>query len=455
MRTVDIIAKKRDGGELLPDEIEFLIKGYAGGEIPDYQMAAWAMAVFFQGMTAGETAALTAAMANSGQRLDLSAIPGVKVDKHSTGGVGDKTTLVLAPLVAAAGVPVAKMSGRGLGHTGGTLDKLESIPGFRVSLDLTEFLEQVREIGVAIAGQTLDLAPADKKLYALRDVTASVESLPLIASSVMSKKIASGADAIVLDVKVGEGAFVKTLEQAVTLSETMVGIGNCLGRTTTALITDMNQPLGWAVGNALEVEEAIRTLAGQGPPDLIELCFRLGSEMLLLAGRTASGAEAEALLRRVLEDGSALAKLEELIRRQGGNPDVTRNLSLLPRAADRVPVPVPRSGFVSAIKTADLGRAAVLLGAGRRVKEDPVDPAVGLTVSRKIGDRVTAGEPLAVLSVNDRFCLAEAVAVVKEAFVITADPPRIPPLVYGRVTGGGVELYADAWPFETVRESKE
>jgi len=443
MRTVDIIAKKRNGLELSQVEITYLIQGYASGEIPDYQMSAWAMAVYCRGMTAAETAYLTKAMVESGQTLDLSAIPGIKVDKHSTGGVGDKTTAVLAPLVAAAGVPVAKMSGRGLGHTGGTLDKLEAIPGFQVGLDMARFIDQVKRIGVAVAGQTLDLAPADKRLYALRDVTATVESVPLIASSVMSKKIASGADAIVLDVKVGEGAFVKTVDQAFELAQTMVSIGASLERDTVALITDMNQPLGRAVGNALEVEEAVQTLKGGGPPDLRELCLKLGGQMLLLAGAAASENEAEALLLRTLGEGSALGKLRELIEAQGGDPEVIADFSRLPRAAEQVSVAAPQSGFVSAIKTENIGRAAALLGAGRQVKDDTIDPAVGLLVSRKIGERVEAGESLVILHVNSRAHLAEAQDLVRDAFAIGGAPSRVPPMFYGRVTGKGVERFGE------------
>ncbi|MCL6452142.1 MAG: pyrimidine-nucleoside phosphorylase [Alicyclobacillus sp.] len=392
MRTVDLIHKKRLGEPLTADEITGLIAGYVAGEVPDYQMSAFAMAVCFQGMTAAETAALTQAMVASGERVDLSEIAGTKVDKHSTGGVGDTTTLVLGPLVAALGVPVAKMSGRGLGHTGGTLDKMEAIPGLRTDLTVEQLVAQVRDIGLAVAGQTADLTPADKKLYALRDVTDTVQSIPLIASSIMSKKLASGADAIVLDVKVGDGAFMKDLDDARTLARTMVEIGRRAGRKTVALLTSMEEPLGRAVGNALEVREAIQTLRGEGPEDLTELCLALGAEMAVLAGAAHSPEEARRTLLAVIENGQALAKLKAFIAAQGGDSRVVDDLSLLPKAPVVATWTAPRAGFVAALHAEEIGRVAMRLGAGRAKHDDVIDPAVGLVLLRKVGQTVQAGE---------------------------------------------------------------
>lgn len=378
------------------EEIRFLILGFSRGEVPDYQMAAWLMAVCFVGMTSEETAELTAAMIDSGDRVDLSPIPGVKVDKHSTGGVGDKTTLVLGPLVAACGVPVAKMSGRGLGHTGGTLDKLESIPGFRTDLARDRFLDQVRRIGIAVTGQTKDLVPADGAMYALRDVTATVESLPLIASSIMSKKIAGGADAIILDVKTGNGAFMRTPEAARELAQVMVGIGRGLGRPTRAVLTDMDQPLGRAVGNALEVREAVEVLEARGPGDLRELCLTLGSEILALAGKTADPGGGRELLERAIADGSARRKLEEMVAAQGGDPR-SLNGERLAVSSQTMEVRADRSGSVARIDARAVGLAAMALGAGRTKKGDPIDPGVGVVLNKKIGDRVNIDESLATI----------------------------------------------------------
>ncbi|BFH69367.1 pyrimidine-nucleoside phosphorylase [Paenibacillus dendritiformis] len=441
MRAVDIIHKKREGHELTAEEIRFLIQGYSSGEVPDYQIAAWAMAVYFQGMTASETASLTLEMARSGDQIDLSSISGIKVDKHSTGGVGDKTSLILAPLVAAAGVPVAKMSGRGLGHTGGTIDKLESIPGFRVELEREQFFKQVNEIGVSLIGQTGNITPADKKLYALRDVTATVESIPLIASSVMSKKIAAGADAIVLDVKTGSGAFMKTLDDSIALAQAMVDIGTDTGRHTIAVISDMDQPLGRLIGNSLEVEEAIQTLRGEGPRDLYRLCIVLGSHMLVLGGIARDATEAEARLEQLIADGSALEKLKELIAAQGGDASVVDHPERLPHARERFEVKAEAGGTVSAIQAEEIGIAAMLLGAGRETKDSVIDLSVGIDLRAKVGDAVNAGDVLAVLHVNDASRLQEAAQKIIQAYRITSEARAEAPLVYAIVTKDGVERF--------------
>lgn len=430
MRAYDIIYKKREGQKLNKEELKFLINGYVEGDIPDYQMSAWAMAVYFQGMDAEETANLTMLMAESGDMIDLSSIDGIKVDKHSTGGVGDTTTLVLAPLVASAGIPVAKMSGRGLGHTGGTIDKLESIPGFNTSLSRDKFFDNVNQHGVAVVGQTGNLTPADKKLYALRDVTATVESIPLIASSIMSKKLAGGADAIVLDVKTGNGAFMKDFANAKKLAEAMVAIGKEVGRDTAAYITDMNQPLGNAVGNALEVKEAIKTLKGQGPEDLTELCIELGSGMLQLAGKATDLEAGKKILRENLKNGKALAKFAEMITAQAGNAKVIEDLSLLPAADSTVEVKAEKSGYISEIKALDVGLSAMILGAGRENKESKIDLAVGLELKKKTADQVNKGDILAVLHYNDSKNLEEAKQKLLEAFTITAEKKDKNKLIY-------------------------
>ncbi|PCK18938.1 pyrimidine-nucleoside phosphorylase [Bacillus pumilus] len=400
MRMVDIIAKKRDGKELSSEEISFFVKGYTDGTIPDYQASALAMAIFFQDMTDQERADLTLAMANSGDTIDLSAIDGIKVDKHSTGGVGDTTTLVLAPLVAALDVPVAKMSGRGLGHTGGTVDKLEAVKGFHVEITKDEFIELVNRHKVAVIGQSGNLTPADKKLYALRDVTGTVNSIPLIASSIMSKKIAAGADAIVLDVKTGAGAFMKTPEDSEKLAKAMVRIGNNVGRQTMAVISDMSQPLGLAIGNALEVKEAIDTLRGEGPEDLNELVLTLGSQMVVLAKKADTLDEAREKLVEVMKNGKALEKFKEFLENQGGDSSIVDQPEKLPQAPYQIEVPAKESGVVAEIVADEIGVAAMILGAGRATKEDDIDLSVGIMLNKKVGDRVEKGESLVTLHAN-------------------------------------------------------
>ncbi|MEZ2458549.1 pyrimidine-nucleoside phosphorylase [Salinicoccus roseus] len=400
MRMVDIIAKKRDGGELSKEEIEHFINGYTDGDIPDYQVSSLLMSIFFNDMTQEERANLTMAMVKSGDEIDLSAIEGVKVDKHSTGGVGDTTTLVLAPLVAALDVPVAKMSGRGLGHTGGTIDKLEAVDGFHVEITEQEFTDIVNRDKVAVIGQSGNLTPADKKLYALRDVTATVNSIPLIASSIMSKKIAAGADAIVLDVKTGDGAFMKNEEDAVELARAMVSIGNNVGRNTMAIISSMSEPLGYAIGNALEVKEAIDTLKGEGPEDLTALCLELGAQMAVLGGAAESLDEAKDKLRAVIDNGEALEKFRVFLKNQGGDASVVDDPSKLPQAKYQFEVKAEESGFVEEIAAEEIGIASAMLGAGRQTKEDEIDLAVGLVLKKKVGDRVEQGDTLAVIHSN-------------------------------------------------------
>lgn len=428
MQAYAIIKKKRDGERLSPEEISWFIEKYVAGEIPDYQVAAWLMAVYIRGLNAAETVAFTEALVRSGERVDLSDIAGIKVDKHSTGGVGDKTTLVLVPLLAATGAKVAKMSGRGLGHTGGTIDKLESIPGFKTALGPAEFVSQVNRVGVAVVAQTEAVVPADKKLYALRDVTATVDSIPLIAASIMSKKLACGADAIVLDVKTGSGAFVQDLGTARELARLMVAIGKRAGRRVAALITDMDQPLGYAVGNAVEVAEAVETLKGRGPLDITELCLELGTRMLMLAGLAANAAAARARLEEMLWDGRALAKFKEWVAAQGGDPRVADDPGILPQAPQKIPVLSPRAGYVVQINALGVGEAARVLGAGRARKEDAVDPAVGVVLAAKVGTEVEAGEPLAYVLARDKGA-DEARQLVAAAYTIAARPPKIRPLV--------------------------
>ncbi|MEH7247434.1 pyrimidine-nucleoside phosphorylase [Neobacillus niacini] len=430
MRMIDIIEKKRDGFELTKEEIEFAIKGYTDESIPDYQMSALAMAIYLNDMTASERVNLTMAMVESGDQIDLSAIEGIKVDKHSTGGVGDTTTLILAPLVASVGVPVAKMSGRGLGHTGGTIDKLESIAGFQVEMDNDTFNHLVNTNKVAVVGQSGNLTPADKKLYGLRDVTGTVNSIPLIASSIMSKKIASGADAIVLDVKTGSGAFMKDLEGAKELAQAMVQIGNGADRKTIAVITDMNQPLGFAIGNALEVKEAIDTLNGNGPRDLHELCLTLGSKMVYLAGKAATTEEARKMLEDSIKTGNAIEKFKTFITAQGGDSSIVDDPTKLPYASYTFEVEAEEDGIVSEIIADKIGIAASLLGAGRVTKESEIDLAVGLVLRKKIGDQVKKGESLVTIHSNKQE-VTEVKNLVYAAYTVSQNEVRVPPLVYG------------------------
>jgi pyrimidine-nucleoside phosphorylase len=436
MRAVEIIEKKRDGDELRSEEIRFFVEGFTRGEIPDYQAAAFLMAVYFRGMTPRETADLTLAMAYSGRVLDLHDIAPVVVDKHSTGGVGDKVSLVVVPLVAAAGLPVGKMSGRGLSFTGGTIDKLESIRGFRVELTVEEFREQLRRVGAVLCGQSADLAPADGKFYALRDVTGTVPSIPLIAASIMSKKIAAGADAIVLDVKVGNGAFMKTLEDARALAQRMVDIGFALGRRVVAVISDMNQPLGEAVGNALEVKEAIATLRSDGPQDFREHCLTIAAYMLYLGGRAGSVAEGRRLAEETLSSGAAWEKFRALVAAQGGDVEQIEEPERLPRARLIREIPAPADGYIAEMRAYEVGMAAVALGAGRTKKGEPIDPAVGILVHRKVGDPVRRGEPLFTVHANAEERLAEAEAWLSRAVRIREAP--VPPLphIYETIPAG-------------------
>ncbi len=433
MRMYDLIMKKRNGSALTGEEIRFMVQGYTKGEIPDYQMSAMMMAIYFRGMDADETLALTMEMAHSGDMLDLSDIHGVKVDKHSTGGVGDKTSLALTPMVAAAGVTVAKMSGRGLGHTGGTIDKLESFSGFSTAITEQQFKENVNRIGIAIMGQTADLAPADKKLYALRDVTATVDNMSLIASSIMSKKLAAGADAIVLDVKTGSGAFMKTQEDSFALAREMVRIGNGAGRKTIAVVSDMDQPLGCAVGNALEVREAIDTLRGCGPEDFVELCLTLGSYMLVAGGEAATEEEAEQILREVIENGSALDKLAEFIAAQGGDRELVYHPEKLPQASITQEIESPADGYIQRIVCDEIGICSLILGGGRETKESAIDLSVGLVLHKKVGDAVKKGESLATIHANDQAKLDMAKERFLQAYTIASDPVEKKPLIKGIV----------------------
>ncbi len=432
MRMVDLIEKKRDNQELTETEIKYMVDNFTDGSIPDYQMSAMLMAVFFKGMTEKERAALTMAMVNSGETIDLSAIDGKKVDKHSTGGVGDTTTLVLGPLVAAVDVPVAKMSGRGLGHTGGTIDKLEAVEGFNVEISKEQFVELVNKNKIAVIGQTGNLTPADKKLYALRDVTATVDSIPLIASSIMSKKIAAGADAIVLDVKTGAGAFMKTEKDAVELAQAMVNIGNNVGRKTMAVISDMSQPLGYAIGNALEVKEAIDTLKGEGPEDLTELCLTLGSYMVYLADKAESLEEARQMLQEVIDNGKALKAFETFLTSQGGDGSVVHDPSRLPKAAYQIELPAKESGFLKEIVADEIGTAAMKLGAGRATKESEIDLAVGIMLHKKIGDEVNAGDALLTIHSNNEN-VEEVKEMLYESILISPDKVEAPPLIHTHI----------------------
>jgi pyrimidine-nucleoside phosphorylase len=434
----DLINKKKYGYALTEDEINYIVNGFTKGEIPDYQMSAFLMAVCLKGMDKEETIALTMAMAHSGDVLDLSSIEGVKVDKHSTGGVGDKTSLVLSPMVASLGIPVAKMSGRGLGHTGGTIDKLESFEGFSTTIPPEQFVDNVNRMKMSIVGQTANLAPADKKIYALRDVTATVDNISLIASSIMSKKIASGADVIVLDVKTGSGAFMKTLEESIALAKAMVEIGNGTGRTTYAVITDMNQPLGNTVGNAIEVKEAIQTLEGKGPKDLLEVSLILGSYMLLGAGIAGTVEEAEVMLNKTINDRSALNKFGEFIRSQGGDDSPVFNTELFPKASIQMEVLSEKSGYVSHIVTDEIGMTSLILGGGRETKDSEIDLSVGIEIHKKLGNKVEIGDSLATLYGNVSEKVDAAAARFYKAYTIESQKPEPIKHIYGIVTKDGL-----------------
>lgn len=432
MRMYDIIKNKRDGGKLSKEEIDFFVKGYTAGEIPDYQASALCMAIYFRGMDDEETTNLTLAIAASGDKVDLSGINGVKVDKHSTGGVGDKTSLIIAPIVASYGVKVAKMSGRGLGHTGGTIDKLEAIDGYQTSIDKKEFFRIVNEVGVSIIGQSGNLAPADKKLYALRDVTATVDSLPLIVSSIMGKKLAAGADCILLDVKTGSGGFMKTLEDSTKLAKSMVEIGHLAGKKVIALITDMDVPLGKAIGNSLEVIEAVETLKGEGPEDLTEICIDIAANMLYMAGK-GTVKECEALAKKAIADGSALQTLVKMVHAQGGNEKLLLDTSLFKRAAYDYEVKAPKTGYIEHVDTESYGMASLALGAGRAKKEDPIDYSAGITLEKKTGDFVKEGDVIAVLHTNKPESVKEAEERILKATEISSEPVEKKPIILGRI----------------------
>lgn len=436
MRMLDLIEKKKNGGKLTGEEIRFAINGYVGGEIPDYQMSAMLMAIWFKGMDAEETAQLTLCMEHSGEVIDLSSIPGVKVDKHSTGGVGDKTTLIVAPAAAACGVKIAKMSGRGLGHTGGTLDKLESIPGFRINLTREEFFDTVRRTGIAVIGQTGNVVPADKMLYALRDVTATVDSIPLIASSIMSKKLAAGSDAILLDVKTGSGAFMKTEEDSMRLAKAMVEIGSHAGRRVTALITDMDVPLGNCVGNALEVKEAVEVLNGGGPSDLREVCIHLTAEMILLSKQKwGSPEKARKMAAEAIESGQALRKFCEMVKAQGGDENAILHPELLPTASVVCEVKSDKDGYISRMNAEGIGTAAMLLGAGRETKDQAIDHAAGIRLLKKTGDFVRKGEVVAQLYTNEESRVEEASKVFCRTLAFSDNYEKQRPLILVRISG--------------------
>ena len=437
MRAYDVIRKKRDGQRLDRGEIEGFLHAYVAGDIPDYQVSALLMAIFFRGLQPDELAVWTDVMLHSGEVLDLSCVDGIKVDKHSTGGVGDKVSLTLAPLVAACGVPVPMISGRGLEHTGGTLDKLESISGFRVDLSTRQFVEQVRTIGLSLVGQTENIVPVDKKLYALRDVTCTVDSIPLIASSIMSKKLAEGIDALVLDVKVGAGAFMKTLDQARGLAQTMIGIGASMGKNVRALLTNMDQPLGRAIGNSLEAIEAIEALRGQGPADFRELVHSLAAEMLVLGEAAETEQQARQRLERAIADGSALDKMRACVEAQSGDPRALDDTSMFDLTPDCEPLPAPTAGVVTAMDTRSIGIATMVLGAGRRTMSDVIDPGVGLTVDKKIADRVEAGEPLLTIHHRQGRGLDEAKQLLLSAYTIGDTPPAFSPLIHELLTANG------------------
>jgi pyrimidine-nucleoside phosphorylase len=433
MRAVDVITKKRDGHALSPAEITAMVKGSDTGEVADYQWAALLMAIFWRGMNSAETAALTDAMIRSGRVVDLSHIPGLKIDKHSTGGVGDKTSLILAPIAAAAGVPVPMVSGRGLGHTGGTLDKLESIPGFRVDLDLARYQQVLAACGLVMIGQTAEIAPADKFLYALRDATATVESIPLIAASIMSKKLAEGIDGLVLDVKTGGGAFMERLDDSRALAQAMCAIGAGLGKQMVALITCMDQPLGCAVGNAVEVAESLECLKGHGPDDLVSLSIELAAEMVMMGGRADSLEDARVVCKQTIADGSALERFRRLVAEQGGDPRVADDPALLPAPRRRVVLKAPSNGFVRFLAARPIGHATMLLGAGRARMDSPVDHAVGVILHKKTGDSVRVDEPLCTLLVNSESRLQEAASLILDAYTIAAEPSAPQPLLVERI----------------------
>lgn len=441
MRMYDIIKKKRDKLELNTDEINFFINEYTSGNIPDYQASALLMAIYFNGMTKKETADLTMAMIDSGSKIDLSSIDGIKVDKHSTGGVGDKTSLVLAPLVASCGVPVAKMSGRGLGHTGGTIDKLESIDGFKVQLSMSEFIENVKNYGISIMGQTANIATADKKLYSLRDVTATVDNISLIASSIMSKKLASGADAIVLDVKSGSGAFMKDIKDSIKLANEMVQIGQNLDKSVIALITNMDEPLGYAIGNSLEVKEAAMTLLGQGPIDLTDLCIELGAIMVFLGKASDSIEKARELVKENLNNGSAYKKFIQFIQIQGGNIEQIQNLDLLLSSKNIIEVKSKQSGFISHINAEEVGKAALFAGAGRETKESPIDYSAGIVLKKKIGDYINSGETIAVLHTNIDKNISICEKTLLNSFEFSDSKTNTNKLIYGIVDKDGFREY--------------
>ena len=440
MRMYDLIAKKRDGEKLTEEEINYMITEYVAGNIPDYQMAAFLMAVYFNGMTEEETVTLTQAVAHSGDMVDLSAIEGIKVDKHSTGGVGDKTTLIIAPMVAACGVKVAKMSGKGLGHTGGTVDKLESIPGFQTVLDQERFFEIVNTLGVSVIGQSCNLAPAGKKLYALRDVTATVDSIPLIASSIMSKKLAAGSDAILLDVKTGSGAFMKTVDDSIALAKAMVSIGENAGRKTAALITDMDIPLGNNIGNSLEVIEAVDTLKGNGPEDLTEVCLHLAANMLYLAGKGTIG-ECLEMAKKTIEDGSALERLVAMVEAQGGDSAVILDMDKFEKAPLTKQVFSEKEGYIAAMDTESCGIASSMLGAGRETKESEIDFSAGIILARKVGDYVKTGDVLATMYTSKEELFADAEKRYVSALTFAKEKPAENPLIFARITKDGVEKY--------------
>ena len=438
MRMYDLIMKKRNGGALTDEEIHYLIQEYVEGKIPDYQMSALLMAVYFQGMTEEETAAMTLEVAHSGEMVDLSAIEGIKVDKHSTGGVGDKTTLIVGPMVAACGVKVAKMSGRGLGHTGGTVDKLESIPGFKTTLSREEFFEVVNKTGISVIGQSGNLTPADKKLYALRDVTATVDSIPLIAVSIMGKKLAAGSDCITLDVKTGSGAFMKSVEDSIALAKEMVAIGENAGKKTVALITNMDIPLGNNIGNSLEVIEAVETLRRQGPEDLTEVCIQLAANMLYLAGKGNLDACRD-MVRKVLDNGEALERLIAMVEAQGGDSKVIRDTECFVKAPCQYEVKAEKSGYITHMDTESCGIASSMLGAGRETKDSDIDFSAGIILKKKVGDYVEKGQTLAVMYASDETLFPAAEKRYEEAVTIQEEKPQIQPLIYARVSKDGVE----------------